>query len=169
MNHSPSESETATLANPDEAHTSNTEHRHPVFVDQNGPKTPPTHDPRRADLSFPFETTDLERGGFTDEYRAATHTGFVSADTALRPIPSHVSTIPGALRDLEKAATLKDTQLVTWLENDPEDPRNWSNLYRWCEYICYFLAAIDSLLINVFQISRLFVRCPSLPWLSQVL
>lgn len=95
-------------------------------------KPPVTHDAARADLSFPFETTDVDRGGMTDEYRVASKTGFVPADTALRPIPTHVSVIPGALRDPEKAAALKDMKLVTWLENDPEDPRNWSSLYRWC-------------------------------------
>ncbi|PCH37676.1 MFS general substrate transporter [Wolfiporia cocos MD-104 SS10] len=50
---------------------------------------------------------------------------------ALRPIPTHVSEIPGALKDPEKAKQLKDVKLVTWLPNDPEDPRNWSNTYRW--------------------------------------
>lgn len=130
---SESQSETATLAVPEDTHTFN-EHRHPTFVPQTREAervTPPTHDSTRPDLSFPFETTDIERGGFTDEYRTTTRTGYVPADTALRPIPSHVSTLPGALRDAEKAGTLKDTQLVTWLENDPEDPRNWSKLYRW--------------------------------------
>ncbi|KZT02366.1 MFS general substrate transporter [Laetiporus sulphureus 93-53] len=90
-----------------------------------------THDRTRADLSFPFTTTDVERGGFTDEYRTTSKTGYMQADLALRPIPTHVSELPGALRDPEKAAQLKDMKLVTWLPNDPEDPRNWSDLYRW--------------------------------------
>lgn len=128
------QSETATLAVPEDAHIFNTQH-HPIFIQPGDTecRTPPSHDPERPDLSFPFETTDIERGGYTDEYRTATRSGFLAADTALRPIPSHVSTLPGALRDAEKIGALKGTQLVTWRENDPEDPRNWSDFYRWCE------------------------------------
>lgn len=91
------------------------------------------HDPNSPDLSFPFATTNLEEGGMTDEYRLISSTGLISADTALRPIPSHLSQPPGALRDPEKAKHLKDVKLVTWLENDPEDPRNYSNAYKWCK------------------------------------
>ncbi|KZT09290.1 MFS general substrate transporter [Laetiporus sulphureus 93-53] len=128
-----SPSETATIV-PDEA---------PQYVaedgDENELRSPPSHDRNRADLSFPFTTTDVERGGFTDEYRTVSKTGYMQADLALRPIPTHVSMIPGALRDPEKAAQLKDVKLVTWLPNDPEDPRNWSYLYRWyCTGVCAF-------------------------------
>lgn len=35
--------------------------------------------------------------------------------------------------DPEKANRVKDVLLVTWLEDDPEDPRNWSTLWRWCK------------------------------------
>ena len=92
-----------------------------------------THDSRRPDISFPYETTDINRGGLTDEYRAVTEAGFVPADTALRPIPSRLPQTPQALRDPEKAQTIKDVKFVTWKPDDPEDPRNWSNTYRWCE------------------------------------
>jgi hypothetical protein len=37
------------------------------------------------------------------------------------------------LKDEEKAQTLKEVELVTWKENDPEDPRQWSKAYRWCK------------------------------------
>ncbi|OBZ70128.1 hypothetical protein A0H81_09818 [Grifola frondosa] len=90
-----------------------------------------SHRENRPDLSFPFDTTDTERGGFTNEYRTVSRTGFIPADLSLHPIPSHVSRIPTALQDPEKAAALRETKLVTWKEEDPEDPRNWSNLYRW--------------------------------------
>lgn len=90
----------------------------------------PTHDSGRADLSFPAQTTDVAQAGYTDEYRATTRTGLIRADAALRPIPSRVSATPTALLDAEKTH-LKDYQLVTWKEGDPEDPRNWSKTYRW--------------------------------------
>ncbi|RDX39687.1 hypothetical protein OH76DRAFT_1367272, partial [Lentinus brumalis] len=92
---------------------------------------PPSHDPDRPDISFPFTTTDTERGGFTDEYRTTTKTGYITADLALRPVPSHLHRLPHVLADPEKALRLKQVKLVTWLENDPEDPRNWSNAYKW--------------------------------------
>ncbi|KAH9928079.1 MFS general substrate transporter [Fomitopsis serialis] len=79
---------------------------------------PRSHDENQPDISFPYITTDINRGGLTNEY-------------PLRPIPTHASDVPQALRDPEKAAQLRDMKLVTWLPDDPEDPRNWSNLYRW--------------------------------------
>ncbi|TFK91081.1 MFS general substrate transporter [Polyporus arcularius HHB13444] len=99
---------------------------------------PASHDPDRPDLSFPFTTTDTERGGFTDEYRTTTKTGYITADLALRPVPSHLHRLPHVLADPEKALRLKQVKLVTWLENDPEDPRNWSNAYKW--YITFVCA-----------------------------
>lgn len=92
------------------------------------------HNPNLPDLSFPFQTTNIEQGGFTEEYRTVTRTGFMNADTALRPIPTHVSVAPLALQDPEKARNLKHTKLVTFVPNDPEDPRNHSNLWKWCKY-----------------------------------
>ncbi|KZT66127.1 MFS general substrate transporter [Daedalea quercina L-15889] len=47
------------------------------------------------------------------------------------PIPTRASNVPEALKDPEKAAQLRDTKLVTWLPDDPEDPRNWSKPYKW--------------------------------------
>lgn len=99
-------------------------------------RTHDSHNDNRPDLSFPFATTDLNRGGFTDEYRAVSESGFMPADLALRPVPSHVYRLPQALADPEKARELKQMKLVTWKEADPEDPRNWSNAYRWCAYPC---------------------------------
>jgi len=95
---------------------------------------PRSHDENQPDISFPYITTDINRGGLTNEYRGVAKEGFVQADQALRPIPTHASDVPQALRDPEKAAQLRDMKLVTWLPDDPEDPRNWSNLYKWCKY-----------------------------------
>lgn len=132
MTSTTSPSETATIVQDD---------TFPVYRTASGEEAgagltnPTSHNPNNADLSFPFATTDIDRGGFTEEYRTTSKTGFVPADLALRPIPTHFSELPGALRDPEKARGLKDVKLVTWLPNDPEDPRNWSNAYRWCTYV----------------------------------
>ncbi|EPS98981.1 hypothetical protein FOMPIDRAFT_1125239 [Fomitopsis schrenkii] len=109
---------------------------HPIYRPAGYTEGQELHNPRShnedlPDVSFPFITTDINRGGLTNEYRAYTTDGYVSADHALRPIPTHVSDIPGDLKDPEKAARLRDVKLVTWLPDDPEDPRNWSNSYKW--------------------------------------
>ncbi|KAL7283861.1 hypothetical protein ACG7TL_003301 [Trametes sanguinea] len=95
---------------------------------------PPSHDPDRPDLSFPFQTTDIDRAGFTDEYRVTSKTGYITADLALRPVPSHYHKLPAVLADPEKALRLKQVKLVTWYENDPEDPRTWKNAYKWWDF-----------------------------------
>lgn len=103
----------------------------------------PTHDSERVDLSFPSQTTDVARAGFTDEYRATTRTGLIRADTALRPIPSRASATPTVLvGDVEKNR-LKDVRFVTWRDSDPEDPRNWSNAYRWYITLVASLAVVQ--------------------------
>lgn len=147
-------SETSTIAVPDDAHhVSHHKHEkhaeerpgHITFTDSTQgnrdltltrTRTHESHNDNRPDLSFPFATTDTSRGGFTDEYRAVSESGFMAADLALRPVPSHVYRMPQALADPEKARELKQMKLVTWKESDPEDPRNWSNAYRWCAYFC---------------------------------
>lgn len=105
----------------------------PVIISK--PHRAPTHDPNRPDISFPFGTTNIQEGGITDEYRVTSKTGYIAADSnALHPVPTHVSQAPHALKDPEKAAELEKVKLVTWLDNDPEDPRNWSNTYKWCRH-----------------------------------
>ena len=91
------------------------------------------HDPNRPDLSFPFQTTNIDQGGFTDEYRMVTKEGYVPAELALRPIPSHHSVTPPALRDPEKHRDISDKKLVTFVPDDPEDPRNHPNWFKWCK------------------------------------
>ncbi|KAJ7165627.1 MFS general substrate transporter [Mycena crocata] len=93
-----------------------------------------THNERAADLSFPYQTTDTSKGGFGDEYRVSSPSGFVQA-RSLHPVP--VDKLE-ASADPEKAEKLVHTHLVTWTENDPEDPRNWSTLWRW--YITFVVA-----------------------------
>ncbi|KAI0705905.1 MFS general substrate transporter [Cytidiella melzeri] len=101
------------------------------------------HNPNAPDLSFPFQSTNTAEGGFTDEYRVVSRTGFIRADTALRPIPSRhpeaTPRTPHVLEDSEKARALRDVKLVTFVPDDPEDPRNKSNLFRWwITFICAF-------------------------------
>ena len=97
------------------------------------PMTPSMHDPNAPDLSFPFQSTNIAEGGFTDEYRVVSRTGFVPADRALLPIWSHQPELPPAVRDPEKARQLKDVKLVTFVPNDPQDPRNHPKWYKWCK------------------------------------
>ena len=150
------QSETSTIAIPEDAHaTSNAHHKPkgqphitlPPGVDHTHgqnltltrTRTHDSHNETRPDLSFPFGTTDLNRGGFTNEYRAVSESGYMPADLALRPVPSRIYRLPQALSDPEKARELKQMKLVTWKEDDPEDPRNWSNLYRWCKSLRHVL------------------------------
>ena len=98
------------------------------------PMTPSMHDPNGPDLSFPFQSTNIEEGGFTEEYRVVSRTGYVPADRALIPIPSHLPQFPPAVTDPEKARELKDVKLVTFVPNDPQDPRNHPKWYKWCKY-----------------------------------
>lgn len=87
-----------------------------------------------ADLSFPYTTTNIPAGGITDEYHKVTHTGLVPIGSALHPVESRAIPLSKFWsNDPEKARRLKDVQLVTWKEDDPENPRNWSAGYRWCK------------------------------------
>ncbi|TFY65003.1 hypothetical protein EVG20_g5754 [Dentipellis fragilis] len=90
---------------------------------------PLSHVSTNPDLSYPFQTTDPIHGGMTDEYRTVSRTGTVPLSSALHRAPTKLASDP--LADPEKARRLKDVQLVVWKPDDPEDPRNWSNLYRW--------------------------------------
>ena len=92
----------------------------------------PPYDPNVPDPSFPFQSTNVEEGGFTNEYRTVSRTGFIRASQALEPVPSRTEVLPAALRDPEKARQLKDVKLVTWTPNDPENPLNYSKWYKWC-------------------------------------
>jgi hypothetical protein len=94
---------------------------------------PLSHDPASPDLSYPSQTTD-PRAGYTNEYRATTHTGLVTADAALTAVQSRASNTHTKLNDVEAAKEFgKGVKLVTWKDNDPEDPRQWSSTYRWCK------------------------------------
>ena len=179
------QSETSTIAIPEDAHHSSHPHRkekhepHVAFPEGTAPardhnnltltrtRSHESHNDTRPDLSFPFGTTDLSRGGFTNEYRAVSESGYMAADLALRPVPSRVYRLPQALADPEKAAELKQMKLVTWKEDDPEDPRNWSSLYRWCTSSPLGVVLWSCTHARL-QISRLYALLPSSRLRSQV-
>ncbi|KAG7444099.1 MFS general substrate transporter [Guyanagaster necrorhizus] len=92
-----------------------------------------SHDSTRPDLSHPSHAV-------TQEGRDVSHKGYVKFESALQPVHEG---LPDLLRDPEKARTIKDLYLVTWLENDPEDPRNWSPVWRWYLTLVSALAVIS--------------------------
>lgn len=101
----------------------------------------PQHDSTRADLSYPFETTNINPVGHISEYRARSPTGLIP-ERYLEPIASRTSaqTHTRTVTDVEKGGKTKESkgfQFVTWKVDDPEDPRNWSDLYRWCTSSCF--------------------------------
>ncbi|KAF7301058.1 MFS general substrate transporter [Mycena indigotica] len=102
-----------------------------------------THDDGAPDLSFPFQTTNIFEGGITDEYRTSTRTGFVDARHALHPVPSRGAAPPHVLLDPEKADQLGRVLLVTWKEDDKDDPRNWSPVWRWYITLVVALAVVS--------------------------
>ncbi|PSR77626.1 hypothetical protein PHLCEN_2v7816 [Hermanssonia centrifuga] len=131
-------SATSTIAPADE-HERHSRHSHkPGDSEAPTPTTETTHDSNAPDLSFPFQSTNTEEGGLTDEYRVTSKTGFIPANTALKPVPSNHEEKPEALRDPEMAKELKDVKLVTFVPNDPEDPLNYANWYKW--YITFVCA-----------------------------
>lgn len=97
-----------------------------------------SHDSTRADLSRPSRSV-------TQEGRDISHKGYVKFESALQPVHEG---LPDLLKDPEKARTIKDLYLVTWLENDPEDPRNWSPVWRWCELLLFLQSGF---IIHVLQ------------------
>lgn len=83
------------------------------------------------DLStFPGFT---ESGPPTDAYQEATRTGLVDAEEAERAMSRTTSRTAYAETQAEKGYLPKenDAKLVTWLENDPENPRNFHKLRKW--------------------------------------
>ncbi|GAA6049248.1 hypothetical protein JCM3770_005904 [Rhodotorula araucariae] len=89
-----------------------------------------------------------QRGTHTDAYLEETRTGLVLASEAAADFPVSTSAsrsrsrsqatlvsspqaAKGAAGDPEKGVV--DAKLVTWVENDPENPRNWSNRKKWLQ------------------------------------
>lgn len=133
----------------------------------------PQHDSTRADLSYPFETTNVNPVGQLNEYRARSPTGLIP-ERYLETIASRTSeqTHTRTVIDVEKGGKTKESkgfQFVTWKVDDPEDPRNWSNLYRWCTSSCLLIITPKLADRQYQQILPLYARSPSYKWHSQVL
>ncbi|GJE87102.1 MFS general substrate transporter [Phanerochaete sordida] len=131
MSGSPAVSMSSTLAHSDEQRHGSSKPPEQVVDETSNAIEPRGHNPNAPDLSFPFQSTNIEQGGMTDEYRVVSPTGMIPGENALRPIPSNHSVTPPALRDPEMQRELKNVKLVTFVPNDPQDPRNWSKLYKW--------------------------------------
>ncbi|BGP18633.1 hypothetical protein JCM10213_004183 [Rhodosporidiobolus nylandii] len=117
--------------------------------------------PNEDEISFPQLT---EGGAHTDAYLEETPTGLVlasEADSRLAPSSSppchkhHASTStlisPTTNADPEKGAK-EDAKLVTWTENDPENPRNWCKAKKWYQVLLAsllcFLGGFSSAIIT---------------------
>ncbi|ANB15694.1 Tpo2p [Sugiyamaella lignohabitans] len=66
---------------------------------------------------------------FPEEYTLETQTGLVPAQT-LEQVRSRAGVRPRS-EDIEKIASKPDFEFVTFKIDDPENPQNWSNAYRW--------------------------------------
>ena len=78
-----------------------------------------THEPYPVDaVNLPYRTLTVEAGDrMREEYTEETTTG-------LQPVISLKRTKTGELQKTEY-------ELVTFLENDPENPKNWSKPFKW--------------------------------------
>lgn len=101
-----------------------------------------------ADLSYPQITTQpgLPESAF-HEYRERTSTGIVSGEELARRVTTRQSQAEARAtrttsqhqnisEDIE-AAALEKFKFVTFKEDDREDPRQWSNAYKWCKAISF--------------------------------
>ncbi|KAK4945985.1 spermine transporter [Elasticomyces elasticus] len=92
-------------------------------------QSPPPLDPNYPELARPQNPV------FPEEYTLETETGLVPLRT-LEQIRTRASlaTQGGLLpseEDLEKKGVEEPVEFVTFRINDPENPHNWSDLYRW--------------------------------------
>ncbi|KAK9893138.1 MFS general substrate transporter, partial [Cystobasidium minutum MCA 4210] len=95
------------------------------------PQVPPSHDSGHPDLAYPSLTTAISRP--TGEYRETAETGVVSGQELVRQL---TQVQPSAARvptriSASDAERLEKLQLVTFKTEDPEDPRQWSNAFKW--------------------------------------
>ncbi|KAK4705902.1 hypothetical protein P7C70_g290, partial [Phenoliferia sp. Uapishka_3] len=79
------------------------------------------------DITYPDFTT---AGPHTDAFQEETATGLVDAEEVESPL-SRASSRTHVGADPELGEKVSQVKLVTWLENDPENPRNWSNTAKW--------------------------------------
>ncbi|GMK57561.1 hypothetical protein CspeluHIS016_0403950 [Cutaneotrichosporon spelunceum] len=87
------------------------------------------------DLGFPSLTQAVTLGS-TNEYRTETQAGYIRAselENGIKPMASirglHEPVNDNLARQITKV--VEDKKIVTWRENDPENPWNWSTARRW--------------------------------------
>lgn len=83
------------------------------------------------EATFPQLT---ERGPISDAYVEETATGLVDAEEAERDISrttSRTAYNPHDVSSAEKGKPEHDAKLVTFLTDDPENPRNFSPITKW--------------------------------------
>lgn len=78
------------------------------------------------DIGYPSVTSS---GPHTDAYLEETPTGLVDAEEAEGGAVTRSTTRTRVGSDPEKGG--KDAKLVTWLDGDPENPRNWTFTQKW--------------------------------------
>ncbi|GAA6029057.1 hypothetical protein JCM8097_001572 [Rhodosporidiobolus ruineniae] len=108
------------------------------------------------ELTFPQLT---QAGPPTDAYLETSPTGIVAAkevEGQLAPSASspssrsrhesHTTLVSpsGGRADPEKGLKEEDAKLVTWKENDPENPRNWSMRQKWLQVILASLLCFNA-------------------------
>ncbi|GAA6004061.1 hypothetical protein JCM10207_006538, partial [Rhodosporidiobolus poonsookiae] len=118
--------------------------------------------PPEEELTFPQLT---QAGPHTDAYLEESVTGLVLAKEAEAPVspaasqytrPHHGSqstlVSPTTKSDPEKGVKEVDAKLVTFKENDPENPRNWSHRSKWLQILLAsltcFLGGFSSAIIT---------------------
>ncbi|KAK9467095.1 major facilitator superfamily domain-containing protein [Lipomyces arxii] len=79
-----------------------------------------------TDYNFPFTTERSEEAEFPDEYTTETETGLVPAQTirSFRRIPTRPFSI-------EEEKGEGEIEYVTFKIDDPENPMNWTNTFKW--------------------------------------
>ncbi len=92
----------------------------------------------QPDLSFPTITTNVEAGGFSQEYTTANAKGFVLASApieegGLERSATRLLTRTPTRTAAEAEKNGGELKLVTWKVDDKQDPRNWSSAIRWGE------------------------------------
>ncbi|KAI5480505.1 MFS polyamine transporter [Pseudohyphozyma bogoriensis] len=97
-----------------------------------------------AGLTFPSLT---EYGPATDAFQKATATGVVDAEEAEAGVPysgRSSMTLAGSPDQAEKAEHPDHAKLVTWLLDDPQNPRNWSTTRKWIQTVVPTMLCFDS-------------------------
>lgn len=84
--------------------------------------------PPYPDVNYPSHRE--ERPEFPEEYTIETERGLVPQRT-LERIRSNATTTTSKQGDEEKGPDERNIEFITFKTNDPDNPHNWSKLYKW--------------------------------------